>query len=82
MIYVQPDLWVVVEEMEGKNAPVPKPLQNGFSEGVAYRVIGAMGDIGECYMMLSNDNNEVWYVSNRHLRTLNASPNPPLRRTL
>jgi hypothetical protein len=38
----------------------------------AYRVIGvhSPSETSECYFILSNDRNEVWFISNRHCRTV------------
>lgn len=50
---------------------MPLPLKSGFSTGCAYRVLGihAPSETGEAYFILSNDRDEVWFVSNRHFRT-------------
>ncbi len=71
MIYLSPGLYVVVEEVSGEHAPPPLPLASGFSEHVAYRVLGvhAPSETGEAYFILSNDRDEVWFISNRHFRT-------------
>ena len=62
--------------MDGPRAPQPRPLDSGFSVGTAYRVLGlhAPSETGEAYFVLSNDRDEVWFVSNRHFRTYALMP--------
>jgi hypothetical protein len=76
MISIADCLFVVVKEMSGERAPRPLPLSNGFSEQVAYRVLGvhSPSETGEAYFILSNDRDEVWFVSNRHFRTWELRP--------
>lgn len=70
MLTLHPDLFVVVQQVEGPRSPMPRPLDSGFSLGCAYRVLGvhAPSETGEAYFILSNDRDEVWFVSNRHFR--------------
>lgn len=69
--------------------PPPLPLEQGFSEHIAYRVLGVYNpsESGECWLILSNDRDEMWYISQRHVRTCSLQPesnqfrialNPPL----
>ncbi len=76
MIYVEPGLYVVIEQLETELAPNPKPLEHGFCKGVAYRALGAfsLSETGEAYFILSNDDDEIWFISNRHLRTYQLTP--------
>ncbi len=76
MLSIADSLFVVVKEMGGERAPRPLPLQNGFSESVAYRVLGvhSPSETSEAYFILSNDRDEVWFISNRHLRTWELRP--------
>lgn len=76
MIYLQPGLYVVIDQLEAELAPVPKPLNHGFSQDVAYLVLGAfsLSESGEAFLILSNDENEIWFISNRHLRTHQLLP--------
>ena len=76
MIYLEPGLYVTIEQLETDLAPVPKPLNHGFSADVAYRALGAfsMSESGEAFFILSNDENEIWFISNRHLRTYRLLP--------
>ena len=61
-------LYVRILELD--KGPHPKPLGNGFSEGVAYRVLGIYNpsESGECWLVLANDRDEIWYISQRHVR--------------
>ncbi len=76
MSTLHPDLFVVVQQVDGPRAPQPRPLDSGFSLGTAYRVLGlhAPSETGEAYFVLSNDRDEVWFVSNRHFRTYALVP--------
>ena len=76
MIYIAPGLYVIVEQLETPLAPVPKPLSHGFSEDTAYLVLGgfSLAESGEAYFILSNDRDEIWFISNRHLRTSQLLP--------
>ena len=74
MIYVEKGLYVTVEQLDKQ--PPPLPLENGFSRGVAYLTLGAfsLSESGEAYFILSNDSDEIWFISNRHLRTYKLLP--------
>lgn len=76
MIYFQPGLYVVIEQIESALAPIPKPLAHGFSRDVAYLVLGAfsLSESGEAFLVLSNDENQIWFISNRHVRTYRLLP--------
>jgi hypothetical protein len=76
MLSIADSLYVVVKEMGGARAPRPLPLQSGFSERIAYRVLGvhSPSETSEAYFILSNDRDEVWFISNRHLRTWELRP--------
>ncbi len=76
MITLCPGLYVTVQEVEGARAPQPRPLASGFSTGTAYRVLGlhSPSETSEAYFILSNDRDEVWFVSNRHFRTHSLQP--------
>ncbi len=82
MLTIHPDLFVVVQQADGPRAPRPLPLESGFSVGCAYRVLGvhAPSETGEAYFILSNDRDEVWFVSNRHFRTHALVPGSPALR--
>ena len=76
MICLHPDLFVVVEQLEGDRAPQPRPLASGFSRGTAYRVLGlhSPSETSEAYFIVANDRDEVWFVSNRHFRAYGILP--------
>jgi len=76
MITIADALFVVVKEMEGERAPRPLPLSSGFSEHVAYRVLGvhSPSETAEAYLIVSNDRDEIWFISNRHFRTWELRP--------
>lgn len=74
MIMLEPGLFVRVQEMP--NGPTPRPLESGFSIDTAYRVLGMFNasESSEAFFILSNDRAEVWFVSNRHFRTVAIKP--------
>lgn len=65
-----------VRIVELPKGPHPLPLEHGFSENTAYRVLGIYNasESGECWLILSNDLNEMWYISQRHARTWSLLP--------
>lgn len=69
MIDYERGIYVTMEELP--NGPRPFPLRSGFSKGVAYRVLGIYNpsESGECWLILSNDADQMWYISQRHVRT-------------
>lgn len=69
MIFLEPGLYLRVEEME--NGPKPRPLLSGFSLHRAYRALGlySPSETSDAYFVLSNDRDEVWFICNRHFRT-------------
>ncbi|MBY0313947.1 MAG: hypothetical protein K2Q26_00375 [Bdellovibrionales bacterium] len=68
MIHLEAGIYVRVQESEG--APRPKPLESGFSLDRAYRVMGIFNpsETSEAFLILSNDRDEIWFISNRHVR--------------
>lgn len=68
MLYMEEGLYMSVKET--LSAPAPYPLKSGFSLDKAYRVIGAYNasESAEAYLIMANDRQEVWFISNRHLR--------------
>ena len=74
MIYLEPGLYLRVEELD--NGPKPCPLQSGFSMGVAYRALGLYNpsETSDAYFVLCNDRDEIWFICNRHLRTVALLP--------
>ena len=75
MIFFEPGLYLRVEELE--NGPKPFPLQSGFSVGCAYRALGLYNpsETSDAYFVLSNDRDEIWFICNRHVRTIGLFPN-------
>tara|TARA_R110002049_G_scaffold20605_1_gene75670 strand:+ start:642 stop:959 length:318 start_codon:yes stop_codon:yes gene_type:complete len=65
-----------VRMVELGKGPHPKPLSHGFSDHQAYRVLGIYNpsESGECWLILSNDREEIWYISQRHVRTVALQP--------
>ncbi len=83
MIYLQDGLYVRVQELP--QGPAPLPLKSGFDATKAYRALGiyTASESSECFFVLSNDRDEVWFISNRHLRTVALTPDDKrLRRPL
>ncbi len=80
MICIEPGLYVRV--VEYLNGPHPRPLASGFSESNAYRVMGLYNpaETSEGYFILSNDRDEIWYISQRHFRTVAIMSNTSLLR--
>jgi hypothetical protein len=74
-IYLTDGLWVDVRQLEGPRAPQPLPLENGFTEGTSYKVLGihSASETSEAYFVLCNDRDEVWFISNRHLRVTDGA---------
>lgn len=67
---IEAGLYVRIEQLA--NGPVPLPLASGFSNAAAYRVLGleSFSETSETYLILSNEGDQIWFISNRHLRTL------------
>jgi hypothetical protein len=68
--YIRPNVFVVIEQLSGQFAPRPLPLENHFSEGKRYEILGlhCPSETGEAYCILKNDLDQMWFISNRHLR--------------
>jgi len=68
--YIRPNVFVRIEQADGKFAPRPLPLENGFSNDRDYEILGlhCPSESGEAYCILRNDRDEIWFISNRHLR--------------
>lgn len=81
MITYETGLYIRIEELVGPRAPVPRPLENSFSTGLAYRVLGlySPSETSEAYFVLSNDRDEIWFISNRHVRTIGIQPSGSFR---
>lgn len=74
MIDYERGLYVRIVQLP--TGPRPLPLEHGFSEDTAYRVLGVYNpsESGECWLILSNELNEMWYISQRHVRTWSLLP--------
>ena len=86
MTTLEPGLYVRIEESDGW--PRPFPLVNGFSVGQAYRALGLSNPskTSDAYFVLSNDNDEIWLISNSHVRAYALLPGEcaltlPIRQT-
>lgn len=75
MLWLEQGLYVKIVQLE--EGPRPLPLKSGFSEGVAYRVLGCYNpaETSDAWYIFSNDRDETWFICNRHVRTvcLNAA---------
>ena len=70
MVTLEPGLYVRIDQLDGQRAPRPLPLESGFCAESAYRVLGmhSASETSEAYLILVNDRDEVWFISNRHAR--------------
>jgi hypothetical protein len=59
-----------------RQRPSQKPLQNGSSRRFAYLALGAfsLAESGEAFFILANGRDEIWFISNRHLRVRQLLP--------
>ena len=76
MLTLVPGLYVRIQQYDGPRPPQPLPLPNGFSTDKGYLALGlySPSETSEAYVILSNDRDEVWFISNRHLRTAAVRP--------
>lgn len=74
LIALENGLYLRVQELP--NGPKPFPLQSGFNPDTAYRALGLFNpsETSDAYFILSNDRDEVWFICNRHLRTVGLLP--------
>lgn len=81
MIAFERGMYVRVQEMKGERAPMPKPLASGFVMDNAYRVLGIFNpsETSDAYLILSNEQDELWFICNRHLRTVTLLEHGPFR---
>ncbi len=82
MIAFEHGLYVRIKELA--EGPQPRPLSSGFNLETAYRVLGihSPSETSEAYLIMSNDRDEIWFVSNRHVRTVQVSDAIALRAPL
>lgn len=73
-LYLHPGLHVRIEPFEGANPPMPDPLRSGFDKERTYEVLGmhVPSETAEAYVILRNDRDEIWFISNRHLRVVDV----------
>lgn len=69
-IYIRPNLYVTIKQLETDHAPRPLPLESGFQENKAYEILGvhAPSESAEAWLILKNDRDEMWFIANRHCR--------------
>lgn len=84
MIQIEFGLYVRIQQMAGERAPRPLPLDSGFEEDVAYRVLGVFNasESSDAFLILSNARDELWFICNRHVRTDHLDPAGPFRKPL
>jgi hypothetical protein len=72
MLTLDTNLFLRIHQLP--NGPRPLPLENGFSLNTSYRALGMFNpsETSDAYFILSNDRDEVWFICNRHLRTVCA----------
>ncbi len=70
MLTLESGLYVRIEELA--DGPRPMPLQSGFSRDTAYLSLGLFNpsETSDAYLILSNDRDEIWFICNRHVRTV------------
>lgn len=70
MLTIVDGLYIRIQELP--NGPSPLPLKNGFNLSTAYRALGMFNpsETSDAYFILSNDRNEIWFICNRHVRTV------------
>lgn len=71
--FLYPGLRVRIEQMD--NGPRPLPIDSGFSFGGSGKVYPVLGlytpsETAEAWFILANDRDEIWFISNRHLRVV------------
>jgi len=70
MLWLEQGLYLRIEELA--HGPRPLPLSSGFTSQTAYRALGCFNpsETSDAYYILSNDRDEIWFICNRHLRTV------------
>jgi hypothetical protein len=73
-IYVKPNIRVKIKQYGGPRPPAPLPLESGFSDDKEYEIVGihCPSETAEAYCILVNDDNQLWFISNRHLEVVSA----------
>lgn len=81
-ITLNPKLYVTLQPLEHVK---PHPINDGrFDPAYAYKVLGAYNasETSECFFILSNTYNEIWFISQRHLRAYKIIESDELYRKL
>ncbi|MBD1398048.1 hypothetical protein H9Q13_12795 [Pontibacter sp. JH31] len=68
-ITLNPRLYVSLSPLDHVK---PHPINDGrFDPAYAYKVLGVYNasETSECFFILSNTHGEMWFISQRHLRT-------------
>ena len=70
MITIEQGLYLRISEHP--NGPTPFPIQIGFNIKTAYRALGIYNpsETSDAYFIFSNDRDEIWFISNRHCRSV------------
>lgn len=70
MLWLEQGLYLRIKELD--NGPRPLPLQSGFNNETAYRVLGCFNpsETSDAYYILPNDRDEIWFICNRHVRVV------------
>jgi hypothetical protein len=68
--YLRPGIYVRIVQLDAKFAPRPLPLENGFDDHREYEVLGlhCPSETSEAYCILRNNEDQMWFISNRHIR--------------
>jgi hypothetical protein len=74
VIHIEPGLYLRIQQLPDRAHPLP--LSNGFSSHIAYRAVGVYSpsETSECYFIVCNDRDEMWFISNRHFRSVGLHP--------
>lgn len=70
MLTLESNLFLSIRQLD--HGPHPLPLQSGFNTHTVYRALGMFNpsETSDAYFILSNDRDEIWFICNRHLRTV------------
>jgi len=68
MVSISHPFYIKIKQMQGTFAPIPYPDTAGFIENKEYFVLGiySASETSEGYLILINENNQIWYISHRH----------------
>lgn len=64
-------LYVQIVPLDSPGAPTPHPVRQArLDPEQIYKVLGMYNpsETSEAYFILANDDREIWFISNRHLR--------------